>query len=446
MNCVVILFFLEIILFIGAMTTFKCDFFSPSVIVCFVFMVSTFVLLTNYENWGVFISIKTASLIILALLVFIFAGIIVSKTENQEKFILKGEVETISISNWKLILSFVFETLVCILYYKEVVRIASYATQDWGMGLIWRYRQVAFYTDSLSREQMMSNWVTQGNKIVMIMAYLMLYVFLNNVVINKQKILHNIKYLLLIPAYIFTTLLSGNRLALMIMVFFAIIVWYMLQTIKVGMSIKRSFSYIFKFVGIAILIIVLFWLSTSVVQRYTKFPFWETISIYAGAPIQLLEDYINNPVASNVVLGQESFTNLYNSLYKLGLSDYHGIINLEYRTYNGISLGNVYTTLRRFIQDFGYIGMLISVLLISIFYNWFYYRKLRRIRKINYRTSMQIIVYAFISYPLFLFSIEEYFTIMWTPGYLVSLILFYLLFMFYTRITFHNGVIKIRRW
>lgn len=445
MNCLVLLILFEIIILISAMILFRCDIFAPSVIVSFVFLVSTLVLATNYFEWSVHICLNTTIIIVTALLSFMLIGFLFYNSKEKNKRV-GVTISTIDISKYKIVISLIFEILICIFYYREVVRIASYVTQDWGMGMIWKYRQMAFYTDRLTKDQMMSTWVTQGYKLTMIIAYIMLFVFINNVIVNKEKASQNYKYIILIPAYVFMVLLAGNRLALMNMFFFAVMSWYILKTIKVGVSIKTSSKYILRFLGIAILVIVIFWVLTSVVQRYTKLPFWTTLSIYAGAPIQLLNEYIIQPVEHNQVWGQESLINIYNSLYKLGLTDYHGIINLEVRTYNGVSLGNVYTTLRRFIQDYGFIGMLFSISLVSAFYNWLYYKKIRKIKEISYKSSMQIIIYSFMAYPLFLFSIEEYFTLMWSFGYLVTLALFYCMFYFYTSVSLVKEKIRVKRW
>ena len=445
MNSIALLLILEILLLSIAMLMSQCDILAPSVIVNFMFFVSTSILSTNIIEWGVCISFTTTLVIFVALLSFTVISYFVMKLSKVNYHECCLNIPILNISRGKMIMSVVFEAFICFVYYKEVVRIASYVTQDWGMGLIWKYRQMVFYTGSLSSEQRMNPWVTQGYKITMIMAYLMLFIFISNVIVNKDRFVKNVKYLALVPAYIFMVILAGNRLAIMNMVFFSVMSWYILKNIKSGFSRKQAFKYIFKFLGIGVTVIVAFWLLTSVVQRYTKLPFWTMVSIYAGAPIQLLDQYIIQPVEPNQVFGQESLINIINSMYKLGLTNYHGILNLEHRTYNGVPLGNVYTTIRRFIQDFGYVGMLISISLISLFYNWFYYNRIKRINRITYKNFMRIIIYAFMSYPLFLFSIEEYFTLMWSVGYIITLVLFYLLFFFYTKVSISNFKIQIKK-
>lgn len=445
MNAIFLLIIIELIIFFIGMLMFQCDVLSPSIIVSFVFLVSTLILVTNYEAWDVHISVTTCAVISLALITFIIVGYFFSKIFPRNTVGLGNSVSIIHISNFRLFISLIFELTVVFFYYREVVRIASYITQDWGMGLIWKFRRASFYTDTLTREQDMSTLVTQGYKATMIIAHIFLFIFINNVIVNRDKISVNLKYLLGVPAYIVMVVLQGNRLSLMNMVFYCVVVWYTLKTIKYGISVKKAIGFITKFIGIAIAILVGFWLLTAVVQRYTRLPFWSTISIYAGAPIQLLNEYIENPVEPNTVFGQESLINFHNSLYSLGLSDYHGIINLEYRTYHGVGLGNVYTALRRLIQDFGYVGMIVVVSLISIFYNYLYYKVIRRIRKINYKSIVSIMLYAFLSYPLFLFSIEQYFLIMWSFGFFITLALFYIFYYLYTEVTISRSTIRFKK-
>ncbi len=446
MNTIALLLIIEIFLLFVAMLISQCDILSPVVIVCFVFFVSTFILFTNIFEWGVYISPFTTFVITISLVSFIVISWMVRKATNVYEQKMQIDIAPIHVSNVKIFVSFCFQMLCCLFYYKEVVRIASYVTQDWGMGLIWKYRRMAFYTDNLANYQRMNDWVTQGYKVTMVIAYIMLFLFVNNVIVNKDNLKKNLKYLVLIPAYIFMLILAGNRMAIMNMMFFAIISWYILVTLRTGVSRKKSMKYASHFLRIGLISIVAFWLLTSVVQRYTKLPFWEMVSIYAGAPVQLLDLYIQEPVEPNKVWGQESLINIINSLYKLGLSEHHGIINLEYRDYNGVSLGNVYTTLRRFIQDYGYFGMIICISLISFFYNFIYYKVIRKINKISYKSLMSIIIYAFMVYPLFLFSIEEYFTLMWSVGYIFTLVLFYVLFFLYTRVSCSHLKIRITKF
>ena len=82
-----------------------------------------------------------------------------------------------------------------------------------------------------------------------------------------------------------------------------------------------------------------------------------------------------NIINSSNVFGQEtfrSFVKFFSNLIGSGLyGDYKLFLPFNY--YNGISLGNVYTTFYPFLRDFGYFGVIICSMLMGVISEYLYY-------------------------------------------------------------------------
>ena len=78
-------------------------------------------------------------------------------------------------------------------------------------------------------------------------------------------------------------------------------------------------------------------------------------------------------MGESVVFGQETFFSVVQGLQRRGmLKDFQYSFFQEFRNSNGIGLGNVYTALRDYYFDFGFIGTMIMHTVFSLFFSWIY--------------------------------------------------------------------------
>lgn len=124
-------------------------------------------------------------------------------------------------------------------------------------------------------------------------------------------------------------------------------------------------------------------------------------------PAAVLPPKFNTPIeaksyfSSTKFFGIHTFSGIYSLLRKIGFKIPDSIIALEYIRC-GDYLSNIYTPLRRYIQDFGIIGMTLIMFFIG-----FCYKKLILSNKEENSSSLLAIYTAQFLFSLFFMSIEE---------------------------------------
>lgn len=113
------------------------------------------------------------------------------------------------------------------------------------------------------------------------------------------------------------------------------------------------------------------------------------------------------------VWGKETFYGLNHFLGIItGNPQFDYVIHKEFRYYKGQSTGNVYTTFRSFVHDFGYIGLIVLTTGFSFIINTMYLRiksKKYRSEKIEYNT--EIVFFSYIIFSVYVAFFADYF---WT--------------------------------
>ena len=162
----------------------------------------------------------------------------------------------------------------------------------------------------------------------------------------------------------------------------------------------------------AVVILVLFFVAAAGIGRDTASKgLVDYITLYGGGSIKNLDSYLKdeNP-PKPVVRGGETFPSLLKDLRKFGLIDFKDFTNhLEFRHAKNGTTGNVYTTYRRWINDFGYVGMAIlqggMALFFAVAYNVL--RMFRGVKRMWY--DLLMILYAYLAYTLWTHSIDGLF-------------------------------------
>lgn len=130
---------------------------------------------------------------------------------------------------------------------------------------------------------------------------------------------------------------------------------------------------------------------------------WDMLSIYTGSSIPGLNIFLNDFIPDNHFWGSESFHSLYSTLNMVGFNLPNDTIHLEFVDFSNGYSTNIYTSLRSYIYDFGYLGMFLVQFINGVFFSLFYVNIKSR-KKINY---LFIIVYGYLNYGLAIQGIEE---------------------------------------
>ena len=405
MVCLLLLLSVEVIAFLISFTLNKQDIMAPSVMVSSVFIFSTVLALYNAQKWNIEFGLDSFAILSIGIMTFVITDIWVANSKKHKITNYSVILEPINVQKRKIIALIALDVFITFMVYKEVLRIA--ATNTWFTNAYNAYRVISSHTDKLTAEQYMKSWVNQSIKIVIVSGFLCAALFINNVIVCKQKVKKNI--LLIIPPIILCimTLFTGMRSNIMRLFVFSLIYSYIMIQIQCHWIIKVSWRFIRVIAVSVVLILLLFGSSQSFLGRSGSTDIISVISNYAGAPILHFNQFIHNPPPANSVFGQETFAGVWNLLYKLGIVSKAYSAHLEYRYISSSDYGNVYTIFRRFIQDFGVFGMIIMTGLLGVVFSYVYNR-LIKYRGLSYKKNIYIIEYCYLYFIIAMASIDNF--------------------------------------
>ncbi|WP_158661770.1 O-antigen polymerase [Enterococcus timonensis] len=375
------------------------DIFSPSFLVSASFAVSWLFSSYNYTLWGLSdFGILTVLYIFFGLQIFILVdsfakNIRLRKQSRSLKLESQQHRAKVYINKWAAIFSSAYQLIVLILTRRQVQAIGSLGDTD---NFLYNYRIVTSFENLQT-----SRLVSFLSEISLAVAFVFLYIFIRN--FQTSKIYE--KILLILPVLILclTNISSGSRFNI-IKLFTAGFAYYMLIFVRK----KVKFSFVAKSALLVVVFFGLFYLIRTFSGRLDESSAIEYLSSYLGGPIKLFDLYIRDRGVSHSIFGEETFYSINTLLIKLGILNTPMYSpHLEFRYFNGINLGNIYNGFRRSIQDFGPLGYFLVTSFTSLFYSIFYqYIKQNR----DKNQIFSIMIYGAMTYPLFLYSINDYFS------------------------------------
>lgn len=424
-----------LVLVIVSYGLFERDILSPAIIVCSVYLFSTLCAIYNIKTWDIDLHFNTYIIISSGILIFIFISFIASKKYTSYYFkaykktnLNKTLVRTINIQSIKVYLAIIFSVVFFIIYVKSVFTLANSFGNSSGVdNLMTNYRMNVSYG-----EASLPFIVNQMKKLMQCIAYIFLYVFINNVVIN-EKYKCNIIYIIPTLLYLIATLCSASRIDTINFFIASITIFYIVWIRKY--NLKRTISK--KYIGIGVIFIIVF-LSffsfiRSFVGRLNESDLLSYITLYAGGSIQLFDLYLQDPIMKASKFTMETFAGVQNNFAKIGFGD-STLFHQEFRSSNGILIGNIYTNLRKYYQDFGFIGVIVFQSLLAVIFNKNYY-KLKIIRN-NSNFDFTILLYSYFVPAIFMSSIQElFFSSYFSLNSLVIIFIMWLCYNFFVKYT-----------
>lgn len=406
------------------------DIFAPTIIMCIMFFISTFIAVLNGREWKIDYCFEAYFLITTGIAIFGITEIIFKKYTKSASRKIENKIvlqdRSIKIQNWKIIFTVILDFCILFLYYQGMKSVV--AESGYGLTNIqYNYRRITSYEAADS----MSMWILLITKFLDASAYIFFYIFINNAIINR-KLKKNI--LLLVPVIIFCvkTLLSGGRQDILKIIFFGLVVSYILYQQKKGWKLKVSFKYMFIGMLVFLIMIPLFYYALELTGRESSRTLFQVLSTYVGGSIQQFNQYVQSPVEKSHFFGNETLTPILNMLGKIGLIDYHNTVHLEFRRL-GVTIGNVYTFFRRPLQDYGIGGMYIFTAMVSAFFSFEYHFKIRRMDT-GYKQDIRNMIYAYLFYWIMLSSIEQYSMTMISAYTVLAIMMIRLMSWFYFRV------------
>lgn len=249
--------------------------------------------------------------------------------------------------------------------------------------------------------------LTYGNYIAEALFYCCSYVFFTRFMSTEGKLgWSDLKYSVPILSSVPLLILSASRLMLLQRFVFLVILGGILYQRKYNFSVsckKRILAYSMLAGGGFLLFFLLFGFFTKKVTLDSN-PFL-VFAHYGGLSLPALSVYLESTFLDSPYIGVSTLWEVYRKLDFLGIEipDWREIryIFLPFVYFNGIDT-NVYTGLRRYIQDYGIVGMSLFMMVWGMVYTYIY-----EYVKLYADKGIYIVMYATISWPMFWFMNDE---------------------------------------
>jgi oligosaccharide repeat unit polymerase len=383
------------------------------------FTISTCVAMMNVNIWKFAIAPITVVIILTSLMAFGAGELLVNliNYNRKQRVLYIPPQKPIETSLWSILFLCSILGLFLLHYYTETVKIARRSGYTDGLILLW-YAKQALQDPTVNRDRVALLGEIAGKASAYIFSFIYLY---NRIFLKKSKNIRNFFPVLIYIPYI---ILSSGRVDFIILITIWIIIggiffmqknqWDPHLNIKI---LRNAFLGIFSF--LLFFVIAGSFRRSDMLERPLFF-----ISNYTGQSIPALNDFILHPRPPGIYFGEHSLFGIYSFLRKLGF-DYPSF----YEPYDFIYIGNVhanvYSIIRRYLEDFGYIGLYALMFFLGFSCSILFF--------IVYKCkSLKLIFYAFIIHSIALIAIEErFFMTVITPGtaYLfIALSFFYFMY------------------
>lgn len=340
---------------------------SPSFLYCLSFLFASIFALLNEKNWLLALNIKTFWVIVISILEFVVVCTIIQyvlRNLNINNSISINYIYTYSTEKGKT--KFLLIELIQIIFIVTniivIKKITGQSNLSNAVNLL-NYSTNGFISTNISIPTYAKLMLT-FNQYVSILGE---YLFIREWLINKK-----FSFYLLVEIFIgiSSSMLTGSRgAAIMLMVTFVVFLFMTLPESYKNNN-KKITKYIFGvLIGVIAVLYLLQWSATLVGRNVEAFKPFEYISIYVGAEIKNLDNFITLnklPIAQDI-WGKQTFYSIINFAIKhlgLGYESYN--LSLPYQYVNGYNLGNVYTTLYPWLYDFGYQGVVWLTLIMAV--------------------------------------------------------------------------------
>ena len=354
------------------------DLMHPSVLTVGASFISILAALYNVNRWGIKYHYNTMIILVSALVCISVTGIISARSKmGKRKHSMTDEDEATCenhpffVNNIVFWIVIAFNLLVLVWYYYIILKTTGGGAIT---EMIASFRMIHSYGVSTADSVSMPAVLNQCIKFNKVLAYIFMMIFLNNAVGYKVK---TWKYLLPPVLFCIQTLLGSDRIYIVMLAGASVIMAYLLWHRKNGWNSNISGKYV-KIGAKALVILLIFFFAVRNFVGHSsssdsKGPM-EYLTQYVGGSIQLLDMYVQDPlVEADAGWGEETFSSIYKTIVEIqgGTAEKR---HMEFRSSNGIIIGNIYTAVRKYYHDFGYWGVVILCSIFGLFFGLIYKR------------------------------------------------------------------------
>lgn len=301
----------------------------------------------------------------------------------------------------------VFVMLTTYSVYKQVYRVSQLAGNSSDVtdlsSMLYYGRIAMTYSTDYANEAQFPAVVVQMQDFSQALAIFCLFVFLYNT-INFGYKKRNLIYTLIAVAYAVQTVLSTGRLLVLELLIIAFSLAVLLMRNKKGYSASGN-SLVLRYILISVIgFVALFYLMGFLSGKSAGVGLISNVAWYGGGSIPALDHYLNNLPPADTQFGGETLIPLYNISNKLGLTNYLTTVHLDFIAIDDYPV-NIYTSLRRYIQDYSFVGMYLIQITLGFVYGVFY----RLLNQLRHGSTFSILLYSCFLFPVLLQALDEQF-------------------------------------
>lgn len=385
------------------------DLMHPSVLTIGATFVSVLAAIWNVELWAIDYHFNTFIVLVGGLICISITGILCAKAKTRRRrHSLQDEDDIKEDGPYEmdrvLFLSILcFNFFVLIWYYYIIIKTTGGGALTEMMA---SFRMIHSYGISSEETVSIPALLNQCIKLNKVLAYVFVMIFLNNIIGYKKK---DWKYLVPPTLFCLQTLLGSDRIYIVILSGASVVMAYLMWHRMHGWNRNINSKYAKIALKALVIILVFFFGARNIVghgSNQINNPM-TYITQYVGGSIQLLDLYIQNPqIEDDAGWGEESFSSIYKTITQMK-GETPSKRHLEFRSSNGIVIGNIYTAVRKYHHDFGIAGVLLLCSIFGLFFG-IAYRRLQeeRVKKLM---SYRLCAYCFIVHCAFYFPLDDLF-------------------------------------
>ena len=402
------------------------DFSSPSVLLSASFLMAAMIFIWNIDNWELEIYGKTVIYVATAMVAFSLGTFIV-RCLTSKVTVINNTNYVISHIEGRSFAGFAVISILCSSIY--------IAKNFKGVGNLLSFTQVLYmaYINATSTNE--SNvLLNQMKEIPIAIAYVTTYVLM--VARDKKIRVKKLGLYISIVAFAILSIMTTDRNIILRYVIYTVCLWILFYKNRVDISKQKKNRTIVKKVIIILAVAsVAFW-GLGKAKQYTS-NFERAIGIYGGSGLYNFNLTINNE--EPLQYGASTFNALSSTVYAILGHRSNEVIHgafINYRSSNGyIYSSNIYSALKPYTNDFGYLGVILFPLIIGFFFEFLFHMTKRR----SYGFTW--VFYAMSIYPLLYFSIAEQFFVRFHMGrvYEIFWVVFFYFIIFKVRVRFASS-------
>lgn len=397
----VVLLIIIALIGISCFYSFDKNVLSPSFISCVMYFIAIFLATIGIFSWNhvTNISFKLILVITCGILFFalgeLLARKVIKKNEPKKKP-KKNRFNEINLPVWKWITMYSLVIVTIVWLILELKRICvHYGFMESNLPKMLQYYRglTNVFSNRLLEDGVDFSFILrQLRKICDVFCIISSYILVNNIFSksNKQNL---VLPSVLIVLCMGESLLTSGRALLMHFIVALIFLFIYLGREKYN-KINKKMIY-----GCCITVVVAlisFYVVLPIIGRNTDVSIDKYVSFYIGAPIPSLNVFLESSQAPSL-FGEETFSNFFLSLNKIKMMNFMGgKSSYQWISFSPVGSSNVYTAMRSYYHDFGFVGVIVLQFIFGFGISCFYYA----LKKIKINRSLFIIVYANYFYVL----------------------------------------------